>query len=79
MTTAYLCSSSLPKSKHLISWVLRVKETTKAHKINKHVILIELTLTHELLALFYLLLLYLISTCFLFKDSVGGGVHDEGG
>lgn len=78
MTTAYLCSSSLPKSKHLISWVLRVKETTKAHKINRHVILIELTLTLELLALFYvLLLLYLISTRFLFEDSVGGGVHDE--
>lgn len=77
MTTAYFCSSSLPKSKHLISWVLRVKETTKTHKINKHVILIELNLTHELLALFYVLLLYLISTCFLFEDSVGGGVRDE--
>lgn len=76
MTTAYLCSSSLPKSKHLISWVLRVKETTKARKINRHVI--ELTLTLELLALFYvLLLLYLISICFLFEDSVGGGVRDE--
>lgn len=74
MTTAYLCSSSLPKSRHLISLVLRVKETTKAHKINKHIILIELTLTRELLALVYVLLLYLISTCFLFEDSVGGGV-----
>lgn len=77
MTTAYLCSSSLPKSKHLMSWVLRVKETTKARKINKRVILIELTLTCELLALFYVLLLYLISTCFLSEDSVGGGVCDK--
>lgn len=74
MTTAYLCSSSLPKSRHLISLVLRVKETTKAHKINKRIILIELTLTRELLALVYVLLLYLISTRFLFEDSVGGGV-----
>lgn len=52
MTTAYLCSSSLPKSKYLINWVLRVKETTKAHKINKRIILIELTLTCQSLALF---------------------------
>lgn len=77
MTTAYLCSSSLPEPKHLIRWVLRVKETTKAHKINQVVVLIELTLTCELLALVYVLLSYLISTCFLFEDSGGGGVCDE--
>lgn len=77
MTTAYLCSSSLPKSRHLISLVLRVKETTKAHKVNKRIILIELTLTCKLLALVYVLLLYLISTCFLSEDSGGGGVSDE--
>lgn len=49
----------------------------KAHEINKQVVLIELTLTCELFALFCVLVLYLISTCFLLEDSVGGGVCDE--
>lgn len=68
----------MPESKHLIRWVLRVKETTKAHKINQCGVLIGLGLTCELLALGFVLLLYLIPTGFLFEDSGGGGgVHDE--